>query len=240
MREAPAGLPAMRQRWSGLLFLHWRVPVDVIADRLPAGLHVDTFDGSAWLGVVPFFMDRVRPVFLPPVPGVSWFMELNVRTYVHDDAGNPAVWFFSLDCNQPLAVEVARRWFHLPYEHAEMRAARSAGRISYRCRRRAAEANEAVFDYEPARQGEAAAEGSLEWFLVERYLLISSDRRGRLRHGRVHHPPYQIAPARCKSWSAEPLRWNGFPVTNEAPASMLVAKPVDVRVFPLGRPRSAG
>jgi len=135
MREKPAGYPVMRQRWADLLFLHWRVPVEVVVERLPEGLHVDVFDGSAWLGVVPFFMDRVRPVLLPPVPGISWFMELNVRTYVHDDYGNPGVWFFSLDCNQPLAVEIARRAFHLPYEHAAMQAVRSAGRIYYACRR---------------------------------------------------------------------------------------------------------
>ena len=76
MRERPAGFPVMRQCWAGLLFLHWRVPVETMAARLPAGRHVDTFNGSAWLGVVPFFMDRVRPSLLPPVPGISWFMEL--------------------------------------------------------------------------------------------------------------------------------------------------------------------
>jgi len=76
MQQRPAGFPVMRQRWAGLLFLPWQVPVEMIAARLPAGLHVDTFGGSAWLGVVPFFMDRVRPSLLRPVPGLSWFMEL--------------------------------------------------------------------------------------------------------------------------------------------------------------------
>ena len=238
MRETPAGFPVMRQRWAGLLFLHWRVPVEMIAERLPRGLHVDTFDGSAWIGVVPFFMDRVRPVGLPPVPGISWFLELNVRTYVFDDDGNPAVWFFSLDCNQPLAVEIARRFFHLPYEHAEMRADRSPERISYQCLRKTAGAGDAIFDYEPARNSRPAAEGTLEWFLVERYLLVSASPDGALHHGRVHHPPYQIAPAVCGAWSAEPLVWNGFPPINRAPDSMLTAEPVDVRVFPLKRAAS--
>lgn len=235
MREMPAGFPVMRQRWAGLLFLHWRVPAEMIAARLPRGLHVDTFDGSAWIGVVPFFMDRIRPVYLPPVPGISWFLELNVRTYVFDDEGNPAVWFFSLDCNQPLAVEIARRFFHLPYEHAEMRADRSPDRISYQCRRKITGAGQAVFNYEPARNTKPAAEGTLEWFLVERYLLISSNPDGGLHHGRVHHPPYRIAPAVCDAWSAEPLVWNGFHLTDRTPDSLLTAEPVDVRVFPLQR-----
>ena len=237
MRERPTGFPVMRQRWADLLFLHWRVPVETIAARLPAGLHVDTFDGSAWLGVVPFFMERVRPVLLPPAPGISWFMELNVRTYVHDDEGNPGVWFFSLDCNQPLAVEIARRAFHLPYEHASMREERAAERIYYECRRDGHD-TKAVFDYEPAGdQALPAAEGSLEWFLVERYLLISADGRGRLHRGRVHHAPYRISEAKCAQWSAEPLRWDGFAVPKTAPESALVAKPVDVRVFPLAAAR---
>ena len=224
----------MRQRWSGLLFLHWPVESALITERLPQGLHVDTFDGMAWLGVVPFFMDRVRPVGLPPVPWLSWFMELNVRTYVHDAEGNPGVWFFSLDCNQPLAVEIARRAFHLPYQHAVMRSARSGRRILYQSRRRAEDGN-AVFEYEVPAKTAPAAEGSLEWFLVERYLLFSSDGNGGLFRGRVHHAPYQIARAGCSQWSAEPLRLNGFPVPVGPPTSMLTAATVDVAVYPLRR-----
>lgn len=225
----------MRQRWAGLLFLHWPVDAALIAERLPAGLHVDTHDGSAWLGVVPFFMDRIRPVGLPPVPGISWFLELNVRTYVYDSNGNPGVWFFSLDCNQALAVEIARRAFHLPYEHAAMHGLKRGDRIHYRCRRKTPDAIEAVFDYPIARDTQPAGAGSLEWFLVERYLLFSADRHGGLFHGRVHHAPYQIASARCDGYSAEPLRLNGFDIPAAPPASVLTAEPVDVRVFPLRR-----
>jgi len=235
MRETPRGLPVMRQRWAGLLFLHWPVDAAMIGGRLPRGLHVDTFGGTAWLGVVPFFMKRVRPVGLPPVPGISWFLELNVRTYVHDAEGNPGVWFFSLDCNQALAVEIARRAFHLPYLHAEMDSETSGTQIHYRCRRKSPDAGEAVFEYETPADPRPAVEGSMEWFLVERYLLFSADRAGRLFRGRVHHAPYQIAPAVCTRWSAEPLRLDGFPVPAEAPASMLAAAPVDVKVYPLRR-----
>ncbi|MGE9270967.1 MAG: DUF2071 domain-containing protein, partial [Verrucomicrobiales bacterium] len=89
----------MSQRWSKLLFLHWRVDPAWIAHRLPPGLYVDTFEGEAWLGIVPFFMGRIRPTGLLPLPGISWFHELNVRTYVHDQRGIPGVWFLSLDCN---------------------------------------------------------------------------------------------------------------------------------------------
>ena len=225
----------MRQRWAGLLFLHWPVDPALIADRLPAGLHVDTFEGKAWLGVVPFFMDRVRPSGLPPVPWLSWFLELNVRTYVHDSAGNPGVWFFSLDCNQPLAVEIARRAFHLPYQHAAMHSETHGHHIHYQSLRKSADSIAAIFDYHTPTTTREAEDGSLEWFLVERYLLFSSNPAGELFCGRVHHPPYQISPAQCTQWSAEPLRSNGFPEPAGPPPSMLTAAPVDVRIFPLKR-----
>jgi uncharacterized protein len=233
--QRPPGFPVMRQRWAGLLFLHWAVDPALVASRLPLGLSVDTFAGKAWLGVVPFYMERVRPVGLPPVPWLSWFHELNVRTYVHDAEGNPGVWFFSLDCNQPIAVEIARRGFHLPYEHAAMRSVKSARHIQYTSRRKSPGARDATYDYETPATPQAAAPGTLEWFLTERYLLFSSNPSGDLFCGRVHHTPYQIAPAVCTHWSTEPLRLDGFPEPTEAPPSMLVAAPVDVEIFPLRR-----
>ncbi len=233
MRERPAGRPVMRQRWSSLLFLHWPVAVELIQARLPEGLYVDTFDGQAWLGIVPFSMDRVRPVMVPPVPILSWFLELNVRTYVHDGNGRSGVWFFSLDCNQPVAVEIARRAFHLPYEHAAMQAVYRGKEVNYDSRRRTPGGLKAEFRYHLPEKAEPAVFGTLEWFLTERYLLFSVKRDGRLFSGRVHHAPYRISPAKCDAFSTEPLRLNGFPEPAEAPASMLVAAPVDVTIFPL-------
>jgi uncharacterized protein YqjF (DUF2071 family) len=223
----------MRQRWSGLLFLHWPVDPALIAERLPAGLHVDTFEGKAWLGVVPFFMDRVRPTGIPAMPWLSWFMELNVRTYVHDDHGNAGVWFFSLDCNQPVAVEIARRSFHLPYQHAVMRSHVRGNSIHYHCRRKSIGALDAEFGYETPLSTKPAEPNSLEWFLVERYLLFSTNPSGRIFRGLVHHQPYQIAAGNCEHLSTEPIRLNGFPVPTDPPASVLTAAPVDVRIFPL-------
>ena len=93
-RELPAGSPVMFQQWRDLLFLHWEYPATAIQVTLPEGLFVDTFGGKAYLGVVPFFMGNIRPRFLPAVPGISDFMEMNLRTYVHDRAGMPGVWFY--------------------------------------------------------------------------------------------------------------------------------------------------
>jgi uncharacterized protein len=233
----PNGLPIMHQRWADLLFLHWPIDPALIQARLPKGLHVDTFAGTAWIGIIPFLMQRVRPSGLPPLPWLSWFHELNVRTYVHDDSGNPGVWFFSLDCNQPLAVEIARRCFHLPYEHAVMRSQRNANTIQYHSRRKTPVALDITFEYETPRTTQPALTDSLEWFLVERYLLFSSNPTGEIFVGRVHHAPYQIAAGGCGKFSTEPLRLNGFPTPQEEPASILTATTVDVKVFPLRKIR---
>lgn len=232
LRQEPPGRPVMRQRWSNLLFLHWPVDPEVIRCHLPAGLEVDLFDDQAWLGVVPFAMERVHPVGLPPLPWVSWFLELNVRTYVHDASGRPGVWFFSLDCNQPIAVEVARRFFHLPYYHARMSAEFRNGEIVYSSRRKGSD-GVSRFHYRRPVNAEPAREQSLEWFLVERYLLFTADRAGKIRSGRVHHPPYRIEEAKCSEWSSLPVEEDGLGRITGPPASMLVAEPVDVRIFPL-------
>ena len=103
----------MRMRWTDLLFAHWPFDPAVLRPLVPAALELDTFDGVAWLGIVPFRMEDVAPRGLPAIPGVSVFPELNVRTYVrHEDLRG--VWFLSLDADSWPTVVGARRWFHLP------------------------------------------------------------------------------------------------------------------------------
>lgn len=222
----------MKQRWSRLLFLHWRMDADLLRPLLPAGLHLDLHEGEAWLGVVPFLMERVRPVLLPALPGLSWFLELNVRIYCHDDSGRPGVWFLSLDCNQPVAVELARRLFLLPYQHARMRCGGDLAATHYHCLRRG-ETKEAVYEYGPSGEAREAAAGTLEYFLLERYLLFSRGRKDRLYSGRVHHSPYRWTPADCRTWSTLPVKWDGLPEPQGSPESILWVDHVDVHVFPL-------
>lgn len=191
------------QRWTGLTFLHWRVPGEVLQKQLPRGLELDTWNGEAWLGVVPFSMERVRPWWSPPVPGISWFLETNVRTYVRGPAGEPGVWFFSLDANQRLAVELARRLWNLPYFRATLRRTdqdllagpRRTQQVEYvgeRLERPAADYQISITA--DVTEPRPAAAGTLEYFLVERYLLFCVDARGRLYSGRVNHEPYRICP----------------------------------------------
>ena len=232
LRERPPGFAVMKQRWSRLLFAHWSISPSVIQATLPKGLHVDTYNGQAWIGIVPFYMERIRPVGLPPLPWLSWFLELNVRTYVYDEHGNSGVWFYSLDCNQPLAVEIARRGFHLPYQHAKMAAKITNGAVDYRCQRKG-EPTPSHYHYRPSSGLREASPGSLEFFLVERYLLFSTSADGRLHTGRVHHAPYTFADAACEAPGMEPLRQAGFAIAQAAPQSLLYSPGVEVSVYPL-------
>ncbi|MGJ8644734.1 MAG: YqjF family protein [Luteolibacter sp.] len=232
-RSRPTGLPVMKQRWAGLGFFHWVVDPEIIAARLPSGIHLDTFEGKAYLGVVPFFMQRIRPVCLPPLPWLSWFHELNLRTYVFDDAGNPGVWFFSLDCNQPLAVEIARIAFNLPYQHARMSSKVTPEEIHYHSLRKDHPLPASEFTYPRPTSPALAGEGTLEWFLVERYRLFSANRRGQLFSGMVHHQPYLIQPMPAATCSTTPFALNDFPEPTTPPASQLSASTVDVTIFPL-------
>jgi uncharacterized protein YqjF (DUF2071 family) len=188
------------QRWTNLTFLHWRVPAETLQTLLPKGLRIQQFDGSAWLGVVPFSMECVRPWWSPPVPGLSWFLETNVRTYVVDERGVAGVWFFSLDADNWMAVNVARTFWHLPYLLANMTLELHSSRrtvgpesIQYTGVRKESPAAEYEVKVDlPDLEPQPAKPDSLDYFLVERYLLFAMDHKQRLRTGRVHHAPYQI------------------------------------------------
>lgn len=195
MRERPEGDPVMFQRWRTLTFLHVAVDPAEIQALLPEGLTVDTFpdaDGvpKAWLGLVPFRMEGIRPRGVPAVPWLSAFPETNVRTYVHAEGAGPGVWFFSLDAARWLACRIARGWFGLPYFHAQMGVREGAdGRVAYRSQRAG---RSLEIEVEAGGEVRAAEAGTLDFFLVERYLLYA-ERGGRLWRGRVWHAPYELS-----------------------------------------------
>ena len=194
-----AGPWVMAQSWHDLLFAHWPVNAAVMRPLLPPQLQVDTFEGSAWLAVVPFRMTGVRLRGTPALPWLSAFPELNVRTYVKCD-GKPGVWFFSLDAGNALAVAIARAWFHLPYFHARMVCRVQEGWIHYQSDRTHPEAHAGSLDgrYRPIGEVFSSRRGTLECFLTERYCLYTTDGRGRIIRGEIHHPPWQLQRAEAE------------------------------------------
>ena len=195
----PQGPWVMRQTWDRLLFAHWPVHFDALRPLVPAALELDRYDGEAWLGVVPFLMSNVRPRALPALPWLSAFPELNVRTYV-TVGGKAGVYFFSLDAGNPLAVEIARRWFHLPYFRARFAVTQTSETTNYRSARihRNVAPGELDASYRPTGPIYASAPGSLDAFLTERYCLYTTDRRGRLLRGEIHHQQWPLQPAEAE------------------------------------------
>ena len=233
-RMRPKGVPLMFQSWEQLLFLHWEVPAASISSMLPPGLRVDLFEGKAWIGVVPFFMKKVRPRFLPAIPGVSNFMELNVRTYVYDESGTPGVWFFSLDANQSLACKLGRSLFKLAYCDAEIKASHGDW-IDFSVRRRGQDKS-ANYRYQSDGPASIAEPETLEFFLLERYVLFCfCPKKGILRRGRVHHAPYQYSGGNVESYSTIPLKWNGQQDISEAPHHVCVSRKASVSIFGMER-----
>jgi hypothetical protein len=189
----------MTQTWYNLLFAHWPIPAEAMRAVLPPQLELDTFDGQAWLGVVPFGMTRVYPRGTFSVPWLSRFLEMNVRTYV-TLGGKGGVYFFSLDAANSAAVMLARRFFHLTYYHARMRMQQRGGWINYSSYRMHAGATPAEFEgrYRPVGEAYASRPGTLEAWLTERYCLYTVSRRGQVYRGEIHHARWPLQPAEAE------------------------------------------
>ncbi len=188
--EAPQTVKrvAMRQTWRRLTFLHWPYEPSQVRPLLPTGLELDTFDGVAWVGLVPFEIHNLR--------GIPAFPETNVRTYVLGPDGSRAVWFFSLDAARLPAVVGARLVYHLPYFWARMQVTSERDLIRYRSRRswphaRTATTNIAIMPCEPFLR-EALTER--DHFLTARYRLYAAS-RGKLCQAQIEHAAWPLARA---------------------------------------------
>lgn len=195
----PSGSWIMAQVWHDLLFAHWPVNSEALRPLLPSRLKIDTFDGQAWIAVVPFRMSGVRLRATPALPGLSKFTELNVRTYVVA-LEKPGVWFFSLDAGNRAAVAIARAWFHLPYFRARMSCEERNGHMHYRSERahRGAPAASLEGQYRPVDKVFSPQPETLEHFLTERYCLYTADRHGELIRGEIHHTPWSLQVAEAE------------------------------------------
>lgn len=232
MRHRPEGRPVMNQSWGKLLFIHWRVKEELLRPLIPKGLEIDTFDGSAWIGVVPFTIWGMRafPPFLPPVPGFSSMHELNVRTYVYVD-DIPGVWFFTLDCTSAAATMAARSLYFLNYLNAEIELEQSGDTIDYFLEREDDPPATFKATWQIGETLKYSQPGSLEFFLTERYALFS-ERDGELYLARIHHPPWPLQKATLSSFESTMIESLGLP-TPEGTALLHYAEELNVDIWPL-------
>ncbi len=215
-----------------MLFAHWSLPPEAVRHLVPDPLDIDELDGSTWIGVVPLRMEGVARRPLPDLPWISAFPELNVRLYVRY-RGRPGVWFLSLDAGNRLAVWAARRFFHLPYHHAEIRVEEAAeGRVlDYRSRRKR-DGTAFRATYRPAGDPYEAEGGSLERFLTERYCLFTQARAGDILTVEIHHAPWPLQAAEAEIETNGVLDIFGLPV-GAAPDWLHYARELDVVHWPL-------
>ncbi len=213
----------MRMNWHDLLFAHWRVEVSALRGLIPPGLDIDTYDGSAWIGIVPFRMTGVAPRHLPSLPFISSFPELNVRTYVSID-GKPGVWFFCLEASNRIAVRAARKLFYLPYMDAkiEMRNHGELGVgkwIEYSSNRthRGEQAAKFEADYRPIGPAFQPDPGSLEQFLTSRYCLYTANANNEIFRGEIDHDPWELREAQAIIKQNTMTEWLGIDLPDEPP-----------------------
>ena len=219
----------MHQNWGKLLFMHWAIDAELLRPLIPKDLSIDTFDGAAWIGEVPFTMWGIRASLLPPIPGTSAFHEMNVRTYVHYD-GVPGVWFFSLDATNALAVWAARMAYHLPYFSAEMSLQQTGNEIEYSSQRidspARLRARWTICEALPESQPE-----SLEFFLTERYCLYSAHEE-KLYRARIFHDPWPLRSATLASLESTMIETAGLPTPTGDPL-LHYAEEIAVGIWPL-------
>ncbi|HEY2353621.1 MAG TPA: DUF2071 domain-containing protein [Gaiellaceae bacterium] len=223
----PSNRWTMGQTWESLVFVHWPVDADVMRPFLPRELEIEEFDGSAWVGIVPFRITGLRARGLLPIPGVSAFNELNVRTCVRAADGKPGVWFFSLDATSRLAVQAARWRYLLPYFDARMVVDDDGERVAVECARLGESGRLFSGVFRATGEARVSPPDSREYFLVERYCLYAEGRHA-LWRAEIHHPAWVLSKGEAEIGlnSIAP-----FPVSGDALCH--VAERQDVVVWPL-------
>ena len=217
-----------RQSWRDLLFAHWPMDAALLQPLVPAPLKVQEFDGTSWVGVVPFRMAGVMRRPLPDLPWLSAFPELNVRLYV-EHQGKPGVWFLSLDATNPLAVWAARRYFHLPYFHARIGIRTDGDVVRYTSRRKE---NQPVLEasYRPTSAPYESEPGTLEHWLTERYCLYARSPDGAIWRSDVHHVPWPLQAAEAEISQNTYLSSHGLSVVGR-PRHLHFARRIDVVIW---------
>jgi uncharacterized protein YqjF (DUF2071 family) len=226
----------MKQTWHDLLFAHWPIASEKLRPLVPQELALDTFDGQCWVGVIPFWMSGVRGRGLPPIPGLSRFPELNVRTYVTYN-GRPGVYFFSLDAANFPAVWAARTFFHLPYFRAAMSSVAEKGTIQYSSRRRNGTA-EFRGSFRPIRPVISRDTGTLADFLTGRFCLYTVH-MGEVYRCDIHHLPWPLQDAEAE-FQQNTMAVAAQIILPAAPPLLHFSQRLEVLIWPLRRAGDPG
>jgi uncharacterized protein len=175
------------QEWNNALFLHWRVPVELIKPAIPSGLQVDEISGDTYVSLVAFTMQRIRLRYLPAFPPISDFHEINLRAYVTVD-NKPGIYFFSIEASKRLSAMISRMLARLPYQYSPM----NVGHIGEMYRYRSENKSKGLhLDTEFEITQEEVAKSAIDNWLTERYCLYHDEGSRRYRY-QIHHHPWKL------------------------------------------------
>ncbi|MCU0710675.1 MAG: DUF2071 domain-containing protein [Pirellula sp.] len=225
LNNRPLGPNSGTQIWRDLLFLHWKIPTEELRPLVPKELEIDTYDGQSFVALVPFRMCEICPPWLPKRLAFTFF-ETNVRTYVLHK-GKPGVYFFSLDASSRLAVWAARLGWSLPYYYAKMQSESRGELRTYRCTRGHVRS---LVEFSPSGDLETAKPGTMEHFLLERYVLFVK-RSGIIYSGTVHHAPYSYQPSIVNRLDDSLVANSGLKLPKNMPDLAHYSPGVNVEVF---------
>ena len=229
---APVQHPVMKQQWRDLAYIHWRYDPAVVQELLPEGIEVDTFDGSAWVGLIPFSMRNISFPLIPPVPYFGSFPEVNVRTYVKRN-GVPGVWFFSLDVNRLIPAFVARTTYFIPYCWGKASHKKVEVKLLTSVTRRWPSKSSSHIELSIGERIESPSD--LAHFLSARWGLYSKGFGGKLRYAPVDHEQWQLYEASIVILDDHLVTAAGLP-TPTGEAYVMFSPGVSVRI---GKPRKA-
>lgn len=189
----------MRQKWRNVLFLHWPIPVEKLRPHIPSSLQIDTFNGSAWLGIILFVLEGIFPFEIPSISLTPKFPEINVRTYVKYD-GKPGIYFLSIDVMNWASLKIAKNWYHLPYHSSQIFFQKEEQKFHCHSIRKGNENTPISFKgkYAPVSEVYFPKEGTLDHWLIERYCLYSSNNGINIYCGDIHHRPWPLQKAKIE------------------------------------------
>lgn len=223
----------MEQEWSNLCFLHYAIDPNILRERIPAGMELDTYEGQAYLSIVPFHMKKIRLREMPSLLSMR-FGELNLRTYVTYE-GRPGVYFYSIDADSWLGGQLAQLMYHLPYYDADISLVENENQFEFHSVRHGrGPVGEFSCLYRPISEVFEAQAGTLDAWLTQRYSLFSTDSVGRIYRGDIEHGSWQLQRAEATIPCNTLFEAVGLPRPLEEPRAFYVADIV-THCWPLKR-----
>lgn len=178
------------QEWNKAIFLHWEIEKEIVEKWIPSGVKIDTYNGKAWISLVAFTMENIRPRLLPAFSPISNFHEINLRTYVIKE-NKPGVYFLNIEAQKWFSAYISRKISGLPYQKSDITHDIKEKKLFAHFKKKGFNLE---IDYKIGNL--IADKNALDVFLSERYCLYLDLNNEIIRY-EIHHLPWQINELTC-------------------------------------------